>query len=184
MPLVLGAGVLVTTVLAALTTGAGAYGGVLRVGATVLAAVANIRLFTLAFRVLTASEVATRQLLLGAMVAGVGWQVVQILGTLLRHPLAEGQPGGLRRVRSRARPDRVDLSAGAGDCGRDRDQRGGSRRLWPRALLTPFTDRVTLTSADERAYTGYAGSEQRKGFEVIDVGFEPPTPRPRAEREP
>jgi uncharacterized BrkB/YihY/UPF0761 family membrane protein len=95
MPLVLGAGVLVTTVLAALTTGAGAYGGVLRVGATVLAAVANIRLFTLAFRVLTASEVATRQLLLGAMVAGVGWQVVQILGTLLRHPLAEGQPGGL-----------------------------------------------------------------------------------------
>jgi hypothetical protein len=38
-----------------------------------------------------------------------------------------------------------------------------SRRLWPRALLTPFTDRVTLTSADERAYTGYAGSEQRKG---------------------
>ena len=47
-----------------------------------------------------------------------------------------------------------------------------ARRLWPRALLTPFTDRVRLTPADERAYTGYAGSEQHKGFEVIDVGFE------------
>jgi DNA topoisomerase IB len=61
-------------------------------GATVLAAVANIRLFTLAFRVLTASEVATRQLLLGAMVAGVGWQVVQILGTyLVTHSLKGSQ---------------------------------------------------------------------------------------------
>jgi uncharacterized BrkB/YihY/UPF0761 family membrane protein len=59
-----------------------------------------------------------------------------------------------------------------------------SRRLWPRALLTPFTDRVTLTSADERAYTGYAGSEQRKGFEVIDVGFEPPVAQDRTEPEP
>ena len=52
------------------------------------------------------------------------------------------------------------------------------RRLWPRALLTPFTDDVRLTAADERAYTGYAGSEQHKGFEVIDVGFEAPAPEP------
>jgi hypothetical protein len=48
------------------------------------------------------------------------------------------------------------------------------RRLWPRALLTPFTDRVRLTPADERAYTGYADSERHKGFEVVDVGFEQP----------
>jgi hypothetical protein len=33
---------------------------------------------------------------------------------------------------------------------------------------------VELTSADERAYTGYAESERHKGFEVVDVGFEPP----------
>ena len=61
------------------------------------------------------------------------------------------------------------------------------RRLWPRALLTPFTDRVRLTAADERAYTGYAGSERHKGFEVIDVGFDPPPDStvisaPRAQR--
>ena len=47
------------------------------------------------------------------------------------------------------------------------------RHLWPRALLTPFTDRVQLTTADERAYTAYAESERHKGFEVIDVDFEP-----------
>jgi membrane protein len=48
------------------------------------------------------------------------------------------------------------------------------RHLWPRALLTPFTDRVRLTTADERAYTSYAESERHKGFEVIDVDFEQP----------
>ena len=41
-------------------------------------------------------------------------------------------------------------------------------------MLTPFTDHVRLTSADERAYTGYAESERHKGFEVVDVGFERP----------
>ena len=61
------------------------------------------------------------------------------------------------------------------------------RRLWPRALLRPFTDRVRLTAADERARTGYAGSERHKGFEVIDVGFDPPPDTtlisaPRAQR--
>jgi hypothetical protein len=48
------------------------------------------------------------------------------------------------------------------------------RRLWPRALLTPFTDHVQLTRADEQAYAGYARSERHKGFEVVDVGFEAP----------
>ena len=42
---------------------------------------ANIGLFMLVFRVLTASEVPTRDLRVGAVVAGVGWQVVQLLGT-------------------------------------------------------------------------------------------------------
>jgi hypothetical protein len=48
------------------------------------------------------------------------------------------------------------------------------RRLWPRRCSHPFTDRVRLTSADERAYTAYAESERHKGFEIVDVGFEPP----------
>lgn len=29
------------------------------------------------------------------------------------------------------------------------------RRLWPRALLTPFTDDVELTAADEEVYASY-----------------------------
>ena len=46
------------------------------------------------------------------------------------------------------------------------------RRLWPRALLTPFTDRVRLTDADRRAYSGYARAQRHKGFETIEIVFE------------
>jgi hypothetical protein len=45
------------------------------------------------------------------------------------------------------------------------------RHLWPRALLTPFTDSVSLTDADRRAYTGYARAQRHKGFEEVDVTF-------------
>jgi membrane protein len=48
--------------------------------------------------------------------------------------------------------------------------------LWPRALLTPFTDDVDLTPADRRAYAGYARAERFKGFERIDVDFDGPSP--------
>jgi membrane protein len=33
---------------------------------------------------------------------------------------------------------------------------------------------VQLTSADKRTYTAYAESERHKGFETVDVDFEPP----------
>jgi len=47
------------------------------------------------------------------------------------------------------------------------------RRLYPRALMTPFTDDVDLTEADRRAYASYAGAQQNKGFQTIQVTFEP-----------
>jgi YihY family inner membrane protein len=52
------------------------------------------------------------------------------------------------------------------------------RRLYPRALLTPFTDNVSLTEADRKAYTHYAKSQRHKGFQSIETRFTPP-PRQR-----
>jgi uncharacterized BrkB/YihY/UPF0761 family membrane protein len=46
-----------------------------------------------------------------------------------------------------------------------------ARRLWPRALLTPFTDAVNLTSADRKAYSSYARAQRHKGFEEVTVTF-------------
>jgi membrane protein len=45
------------------------------------------------------------------------------------------------------------------------------RHLYPRTLLTPFTDDVDLTDADQRAYTSYARAQRTKGFESVDVSF-------------
>jgi len=55
-----------------------------------------------------------------------------------------------------------------------------ARRLWPRALLTPFTDNVQLTDADREAYALYARMQRHKGFEKVVVRWEPGP----AEREP
>ncbi|UMG94044.1 YihY/virulence factor BrkB family protein [Nocardioides sp. TF02-7] len=47
-----------------------------------------------------------------------------------------------------------------------------ARRLWPRALLTPFTDRVDLTDADRKAYAMYAQMQRHKGFQTVAVRFD------------
>jgi membrane protein len=52
-----------------------------------------------------------------------------------------------------------------------------ARRLYPRALLTPFTDNVTLTKADQKAYAAYAKSQRHKGFQSVEVTFEDRKPK-------
>ena len=47
-----------------------------------------------------------------------------------------------------------------------------TEHLHPRALLTPFSERVNLTEGDRAAYASYAGSQRHKDYEAIDVTFE------------
>jgi len=53
-----------------------------------------------------------------------------------------------------------------------------ARKLYPRALLTPFTDNVVLTEADQKAYAAYAKSQRHKGFQSVEVTFEDRKPKP------
>jgi membrane protein len=48
------------------------------------------------------------------------------------------------------------------------------KKLYPRALLTPFTDAVQLTEADKRVYREYAQAQRHKGFEQVHVSFGDP----------
>jgi YihY family inner membrane protein len=48
-----------------------------------------------------------------------------------------------------------------------------TKKLFPRALLTPFTDNVELTPADRRVYVEYAQAQRHKGFEQVSVTFHP-----------
>jgi len=47
-----------------------------------------------------------------------------------------------------------------------------AKHLYPRALLTPFTDAVQLTEADRRVYREYAKAQRHKGFERVHVDFD------------
>jgi YihY family inner membrane protein len=81
---VLGLGVILTTLL----TGLDAFGhshGLIAVLAEPLAALTNIAIYLIAFRVLTPKGVPGRKLMPGAIIGGIAWTLLQALGTYLVH---------------------------------------------------------------------------------------------------
>jgi membrane protein len=173
----LGTGVLVTTVLSAASAGNQAFGLHLGIGGRLLTLVAavvlNIVLFVVAYQLLTVTNVSRRQVLLGAVVAGLSWQLLQSIGTYyIAHRLKGAQEvygvfGVVLGLIAWIYVEAVivvicaELNVVL------------SHKLWPRSLLTPFTDNVLLTKADKSAYTSYAGAQKFKGKETIDVDFPP-----------
>jgi uncharacterized BrkB/YihY/UPF0761 family membrane protein len=174
----LGFGVLATTALSAIATGAQSLvdgvhlGPVVGLLAILASAALNASLFVIAFRALTVRRTTLRDIALGAIAASVGWEVLQILGTYyLAHKLKGSQEvygvfalviGLMAWIYVEALI--VVLCAELNAVLR--------RRLWPRSLLTPFTDNVELTRADEHSYSSYAQAQRFKGFERIGVTFE------------
>jgi membrane protein len=175
---VFAAAVVLTTVLSALGASAGHFGADLgagvRITAFVLAFVVNVGMFVLVFRLLTAPQIPTRDMLSGAVIAGIGWQVLITGGAFyVAHKLrgateVYGVFGLVLGLIAWIYLEAVLIVLSA------EINVVRARHLWPRALLTPFTDRVMLTQADERAYTSYAGSERHKGFEEVTVTFHDP----------
>ncbi len=174
-----GIGVLTTTSSAALAGGATDLSEPLGVGIQVLAVgvsvAANTGLFVLAFRTLTARGLSVRDVLPGAVMAAVVWQLLQWAGTWYVNFELRGssQVYGLfgivlgllawiylqATVIVLASELNVVLA----------------QRLWPRALLTPFAEDVDLTSADRRSYRSYATTQQYREAERITVEFDHPT---------
>jgi YihY family inner membrane protein len=172
-----------TTVLSALTSSAAEFGesvGVgLRIVLVLVSLAVNAVVFTVAFRVATAKPLTTRECIPGAAVAAVSWQILQIFGTayvghVVKHAsvtnsvfaLVLGLIGWIY-LEALVVVLAVEYNAVR------------SYRLYPRSLLTPFTDNVVLTGADEAAYTSQARAQRAKGFENIDVSFDAnPAPDP------
>ena len=93
--IVIGLGLIGTTVLSTLAGGAGhkLSGFAATVAALVVSLVLNIGVFWLAFRLGTASEIRWRQLRLAAVISGVIWQVLQAVGGyFISHQLAHASP--------------------------------------------------------------------------------------------
>ncbi|HEY0516483.1 MAG TPA: YihY/virulence factor BrkB family protein [Solirubrobacteraceae bacterium] len=133
----------------------------------VLAFTGNFLLFMLAFKVLTAADVAWRDLRPGAITAAVLWQLLQHLGGYyVDHELKHTQPlygvfalvlGLLAWLYLGAQLTMVAAEVNVVK----------ARRLWPRSF---FND--PLLDADRRALTHSAETEERVPQEDVDVSFD------------
>jgi YihY family inner membrane protein len=177
---VFGAGLTVTTALTALASDASAFGAhpavVLRVVATFLSMAVNTGLLLFAYRYFTAGTVRLRVSAGAGLGAALAWQLVQWAGTsYVRHELrGTSATYGLFGI-VLGLITWIYLGALifvlAAEVASVR-----TRHLWPRSLLTLFTDNVVLTPADRKVYTSYAATEVFKGFERVEVGFDPAAP--------
>ena len=173
-----GLGVLATTVMSALGSSAGAYGAQIgltfKVLITIASVVINAGIFLLAFRIATAADVSYRDIAPGALLAAVFWQLLESLGTAyVGHVVknASATDGVFALVLGLIAWIYL-ASVGVVLCIEVNVVR--AHKLFPRALLTPFTDDVDLTGADESAYRSQAKAQRAKGFERVEVHFDDP----------
>jgi YihY family inner membrane protein len=163
-----------TTVLSALSSsGAGSLGTVLKLLALVISIAVNVCIFVFAFRIATVRNVSLRDVFPGAVAAAIGWQLLQSFGVVfVNHVVRKASATNsvfalvlgllaflyltslLVVVCAEINSVRVD-------------------RLYPRSLLTPFTDNVNLTAGDVSQYQQQAQAQRAKAHEDIDVTFDP-----------
>jgi YihY family inner membrane protein len=168
-----GVALLATTGLAAIgTTNVGSFGWVLRTATIIAAFAINTAVFLLTFRVATTRELSIRDVLPGALILATLWQLLQSFGaTYVNHVVrnASATNGVFALVLGLF--SFLYLAATAAVlCVETNVVRVD--HLYPRALLTPFTDDVDLTRGDRKAYAGQAKAQRAKGFEKIDVSFD------------
>jgi membrane protein len=162
-----------TTAMSAVgSSDVGGFGGLLRVVAVVASVLVNAAVFVLAFRLATTRELSVRDVAPGALTGAVAWQLLQLFGVpyvthVIRHASATNGVFALvlgllafLYLTAVAAVLSVEINVVRVD------------RLYPRALLTPFTDNVKLTRSDRRAYRKQAQAQRAKGFEDIEVTFD------------
>jgi membrane protein len=166
--LVIGLGLVGTTVLVTLASGGAdrvipAFGG--KVVALLVSLAANVGVFWLSFRLGTAKEIGWRQLRLGAVIAGVIWQILQYIGGyFVSHQLAHASPiygtfavviGLLAWLYLEAELTLYAVQINVVI----------AFRLWPRSVAPP-----PYTEQDRQAFQLYAQTEERSKIEDIVVG--------------
>ena len=139
---------------------------------TVAAVVVNAAVFIVAFRISTATKLSVRDVAPGAIVAAVIWQLLQLFGTAYVANVVKDANttygvfavvlGLLAWIFLAALGVVLSVEINV----------VRTKHLYPRALLTPFTDNVDLTGADQRAYTDAATAQRHKGFQSVDVTFD------------
>jgi YihY family inner membrane protein len=170
----LGAGVIVTTGLAYLTTYLRSWGH-WSLLIYVVTAVVSAGMYLGAFRALTPKGVPTRSLLPGAVTGGILWTVLQVLGTWLVHRFLHSNSAygvfgvvlGLLAWIYLA----IEITVYCAEINVVL-----ARRLWPRSIVQP-----PLTEADRASMALQALQNQRRPEQHIEVTFDdrpPGAPEP------
>jgi hypothetical protein len=181
MILAVGIGLLVTTLLSGL---AGASASVLggaasQIGTVAVSLVLNVGVFWLGFRLAVEREIKARQMLPGAVLSAIVWQILQLLGTyLVSHQVAKSSSvygvfavvlGLLAWLYLQAQFTLYAVEANV----------VGVRRLWPRSLAPP-----PFTPEDGRAFDMYARIQARRPEQVIETRIEGASVRSAGASEP
>jgi membrane protein len=171
-----GLAVMGTTVLSIVGGGgAGALGAAGRFLALAASVAVNIAVSVFAFRFAPARRLSVRDVVPGAVAAAVIWQLLQSFGVIyVRHVVAHASAtnavfgivlGLLAFLYITATAVLLSVEINVVRV----------NRIYPRSLLTPFTDNVTLTAGDRRAYSRQAKAQRSKGFEHVDVSLRFPS---------
>lgn len=145
---------------------------VLRWAVRLVAISLNALVLAVLFRWTTTTRPPLRSLLPGAVVVAVFWQLLQLTGAVYVGQVV-ARASSMNSVFALVLGLIVllYLTALAAVVGGEVNV-VRLNRLYPRALLTPFTDDVQLTEADRRVYQGVAEAQVRKGFERVQVTFD------------
>ena len=166
---VLGGGLLVTTVLSGLGSFGGDFGVAWKIGSIALSTALNFALFWFSFKVLKAREVVRRDVRLGALLAAVLYELLQLFGGwYVGHELRHARSAygtfalviGLLSYLYLAA--HITLLAAEANV-------VATRRLWPRSFSVVVEE--PRTGADERALRQRAGLEERRADERVEVEF-------------
>jgi membrane protein len=168
-----GVAVIATTALSALgASGAGSFGVAIRILVLAASVALNAAVFVFVFRIATARTLSISDVAPGALTAAIIWQLLQSFGVLyVSHVVRHVSDTNAVFAFVLGLIAFLYLSAAAMVlCVEVNVVRVD--RLHPRSLMTPFTDNVTLTPGDRRAYTTQAEAQQMKGFQDVDVSFD------------
>jgi uncharacterized BrkB/YihY/UPF0761 family membrane protein len=158
--------------------GAGVLGTAGKSLALAASVVINIAVAIFAFRFAPARRLAIRDVVPGATTAAVIWQLLQSFGVIyVRHVVERASATNAVFALVLGLLAFLYVTAAAVLlCMEINVVR--VIRLHPRSLLTPFTDNVTLTAGDRRAYARQAKAQRSKGFQHVDVNFDQPESEP------
>jgi YihY family inner membrane protein len=166
MLLTLGVFVLIASFLGGIAAGTEDAPMAVRLGGIAGTLVLNVSIFLVAYRVLTVEDVSWRDVLVGAVFAGIAWTALQALGGfVIGHRLESAKDTYGSFVVVIGLLTWIYLGAQVTLLGAEMNV-VRARRLWPRAL-----DPDRMTEGDERALRDHARVEERREEETVDVQF-------------